>query len=1819
MTQDNLSNSEPKPPAATPSAPVPDPAAPAPEPAAPAPEPAAPAPRGRGRWRRRFAWLFGILLALAVIFRIVLEFALPTVIARVGDYYGLDIKYQRAKLSLTGGHANLWYTDIRYKGRPESLIQAEYVQGDISIMQLLRGRLHVFRAVVDDVSIAVDREADGSIPVLDELMARFPQRQEPVTQIDLTSPLRIDALRLSKIRARFRDKSVAPVVETTLDLTVRVSDVAADRRKTRLEIDLVADPLVDSLRIEGEGTVGGPSLEMELRAFVRGFHPAPAAGYLAHFGIKPVAHDISGEVTGRLKLTSVNPATQPSSRPAGTPDSLYVRGSIDLDSTSLLADGEPALLCRRMRMDIEHVNLASAHISRIAIDGVEASAGRTVDGRLRVAGIEMAPTTRPAPQAASKSAPSPSAAFRLAIDELTVGDARAAFRDGGIEPAADLAATVVGLTVKGLSLDPGRPDAPVDLSGRFTLPGLAREVALSGTARPFAARRTVDLVVEAEGLKPDAVKPYLDALGLQSQLRDGRFACRLSAAFTMGDGGAIDGDLHLSGLSLKDGADLLALDDVKLSGMKLDPAKSLISIRDIAIRGPSISGRRDKSGRIVLLGCAVDPRAVMAAKEAAPVPRATPTTQTTPAPAVFAAPRIAIGRLTWQDVRARIADDMAEPPVSLSLTDFGAELTDVYLDLTGSQESKPGSFSLHLSMPGVVNNLDVRGTLTPKTEAIGFDIAFAADGLCPDLLAAYIKPTGIDPVLRSGSVSLKATGTFTQTSDGIATSLIVQNLKYADGGTELAGLDRLRVDGLSIDGTVVKVATVEVGGPRASIHRQADGAFLAGGLRIRPVTPPKQAGPIAVASPGTRPTTRPGAPILPESPIVLHVRSLKVHDAAIHWADDVAANPVRTTLRATFELDGFAYPKPAGPATIKLSAKADGAADALDVAGTFALSPTGQEAKLEIQAAGLRAGPLAPYVPPGIGITLRDGRLKTKVDAALRNHPDGGYTGHLLVDGLDYRDGADGAALLRLDSTRAIVTRADLPDTILAVEELTVAGVETDLRLLKDGSIKGLGLLLAQAPATAEPEAPAAPPPAVDEAIPDAEVRPPGAGKSGAAEAAAILASRVLRPMPQVTVGKLDLHLRRATLASETRQEASPLAVSDFRLRSLKPIDWLGADGATKPPSAFEITGRIEPAINDLKLSVQAAPFAREPSLVLDLTAGGISGMGILSLVPELKPFVEGSELTDGSLKSHLETQVKLDRAVASDFDLSRGFEMDLLIKGTEYRAVGGGPVLAGVDELRAEKVRVRPKESTFIAKSVEIAQPKGRFHRDARGIHALGWVIPLAQAEPTTKPVAAAVAAVPAPPQTSPPATQPKASRPTGEMRIDRLSISGLDLTVEDRTFQPALIVPLTNLDFEARGLSNQILYEDRPLRFNLLINSGKAPLPRRGGASRSIADGGGGTLAADLATEDRELFSQITASGKLSLYPTLNGWAKTSVNGFELTGVRGIAKAASITVGGGTVDAKVDVRLPGDGSLQARTRTVMTDLRVTEPPDGPIRRTLQLPSPLDVVIVALEDADGSITVSLPVALQGAEMAWDPVIGAAIGQFGKIVAVAIASSPLKVTQGVGSLIGLGGRKEKDTTPVSLEFASGYAGLDAEEQSRLDELIQRLRKEREMTLTLSHTLVAADVQRVRALANPSVDDASHLAERLRQRRIELATLRASVAGEARAQLAAGLDAGQSLLRLRAIDRELADAESALDAAYDLLRPGAYQEPQQLRRARSAAIDLGRQRLLVIRDTIIASGLPDIEKRLNIIKPTFNPAEDASAGSVLAVPITKKSK
>jgi hypothetical protein len=348
------------------------------------------------------------------------------------------------------------------------------------------------------------------------------------------------------------------------------------------------------------------------------------------------------------------------------------------------------------------------------------------------------------------------------------------------------------------------------------------------------------------------------------------------------------------------------------------------------------------------------------------------------------------------------------------------------------------------------------------------------------------------------------------------------------------------------------------------------------------------------------------------------------------------------------------------------------------------------------------------------------------------------------------------------------------------------------------------------------------------------------------------------------------------------------------------------------------------------------------------------------------------------------------------------------------------------------------------------------------------------------------------------------------------------------------------------------------------------------------------------------------------MSLYPNPAGWAKVAVSGFELAALRGQAARQGLTLGGGVFDATIDARFRGDGTGRIDTTLVTTDLRVSEPDDGPMKRGLSLPAPLDVAIAALRDGDGSITIPVSVAIVDNQFNRNQIAGEAAIAITGVIIKAIRSSPLKVGSLVAGNNNNGPRKET-LAPRVVTFPDGSPGLEPAANAIVTALAKALREDPTLQVVARQELSTGDVELATTRANPDPAASLSLVQQLRARRAELARLRDDAAGKARGQIASRVDqriTQITMQRLRGIDRELAETEDALDLMGDLLRPGA--DRQTDRRTRAAALVLARQRLDSVKSVIDANLPPDAAGRVTYANAGFTVA---SAGSPAKVTFT----
>ena len=698
------------------------------------------------------------------------------------------------------------------------------------------------------------------------------------------------------------------------------------------------------------------------------------------------------------------------------------------------------------------------------------------------------------------------------------------------------------------------------------------------------------------------------------------------------------------------------------------------------------------------------------------------------------------------------------------------------------------------------------------------------------------------------------------------------------------------------------------------------------------------------------------------------------------------------------------------------------------------------------------------------------------------------------------------------------------------------------------------------------------------------------------------------RRFPELRIGGVDLGMTRFEFVDRLRATSAPLVLEAFSLRTEGETRLLGEDPEEQDPVRLRLTGRVNPVIASIDVSTQIDPFAAQPRLQVEWALGGIRGEGLTELVPELVEWIDGSELTDGRFGGKLEATLAARRRHALDFDLGDGFGAHVLVSDVAFRSAAGGPSLAGFDRFETEVQRVVPKSGDVHVKQIECVKPRLTAVRRADGIHALGLRLKVAGAPPAdgatdgeapvdedsdVEPVAEdeAPEVVGAPEERPDPSSAKAPAAATSEIRLDRLLVSGIDVTISDEVAQPPAIVPLRDLDFEVKGLTTRALEEERFVRFHATLGAGNFEVQPEESTE----------------LEERKLFEEVVASGRVGLFPEFRGWVKAGVGALDLANFRGVASDVGAELYEGIFDSRLDLRFAGDGTVAASSRFAFTDLRLSEPADGPISKFLGLPAPLDAVLFVLRDEDGSIEVPLSFTAGEEGIGMGQITKAGVVALSSVIASALASSPLRMAGALGNLVGGDEEPVEETRVVAFGVGGVLAGGPA--LVELEPLLERLLDDDTVVLRLRHALGSGDVAAVARRANPTPEDCLILCSKLRERREQLLTERQAALARARAAYAvtAGADARAMTRKLRRLDAELGNVEAALDRVLDLLRPGA--ERQAVRRTRDACIALGTARLAALRATLIERVGADAASRIEVQRPRFEEPGERQQGAI----------
>ena len=656
----------------------------------------------RRTWRRRFLRLFLLLTGVLVVGRILLALTMPWIVDAVAGSLGCRCEYERFSLSILAGDMEIWHLTLTPEAGGHPLCNLEYACVDVAVTRLLTGSIEVRRLEVDGVDIYLDRAADGTAPVL-ELARKLlsgtpptpepPESGDPADPIDLTAPVSVVAARMQHTHIHLRDRFTTPPVEARLDLNVRISHIGDADQPARFQIMAASPTLLDILRFEGKVSSAGRTVDLSAAFHMAGLHLKPLAPYLGAFGATPVADSMNA---------SANVAVE--TRPVSSPEGC-LRGFFEVRNARADADGRTFAWMKQFRFQVNAFGPAvpdgiadarfHADLGPITLTGIEAEVTRDPSGSWIVACLGLGavpadPSILPAvfPQqeptgkarepergAPVAETPPPSRPFlQGALSALEVNGATLRFRDASTSPPVAVDLTVPAFSIRDLALGGRAKEPGAIVEGRLEAPGLWKAAVLKGNLGHLPDRLALSFDATVKGVEPEALKPYLEALGAETVMKDGALTCRVDGSAGRSPGGYITGNLDVTDLRFTAAGESMSLARFAVAGLEADLKTNHFHLGRVDVTGGRIRVRREATGMLWIPGMrfGLPGRTHPRPEEAAPSPVPAGPDRTVQG-------RLGLGHLHVADHQVLFIDEAVTPPTTLSLVDAGLEMRDLTL------------------------------------------------------------------------------------------------------------------------------------------------------------------------------------------------------------------------------------------------------------------------------------------------------------------------------------------------------------------------------------------------------------------------------------------------------------------------------------------------------------------------------------------------------------------------------------------------------------------------------------------------------------------------------------------------------------------------------------------------------------------------------------------------------------------------------------------------------------------------------------------------------------------------------------------------------------------------------------------------------------------------------------------------------------------------------------------------------------------------------------------------------------------------------------
>ncbi len=1783
------------------------------------------------RWVRRVVrvGLLAVLLLLSA--RALLPYILPSTLSSAAGAFGLELTYEELHLRVLRGDVELWGLRIAPAAEDgveaPALVELDYLALDVDMGSLMSERPRVRRAEVDGLLLRIDRNEAGQwalMSALEPFLASSgePSAQEPTAAASptpLALPVELSALRLHDATIRLSDRSLVPPLERELKLDVRIADLGSPSTRTRLEVQAWGAQLLESARLLGSAATGGEQLDITLQASATGLELASLSPYLSPLGIRPL--ETSTSLGAGVEVLV--------SHPAGQPTELAL--AVKLDDVFLAIEGERQLGAEEIRLEIPELGAEIFRLGAFEVRGARGGAERSAAGLLRVAGIEFVPTAEEgAPQSADATsnqaaAQSPPAAadehpFVFEVARIQVEDSGFEFADSAVSPRTVLGFELESLGLEGLVFDPARPNSSATMRAAARLPGIAEPVTFDGTilanARSFEASATV----HAAQIRLEKLSPYLEGAGITSDFDGGVLAARFHARGAM-DGGVLSASANMSELELRvapDAAPVFAVGEAGLSELKLDAGRASYSLGEAVLTGLRLNLEKDEEGRMHAFGLGFgggeggDAASELAVQEGAASEGAEASSASAGArvrESAGPAPSFRLGRLSWSDTRIEFLDRSGDQPFSQVFDDVEAELTDLLLG--GQGERAPARFALRGSAGDFAEALDLRGEFRTQPERLDFHgaVSVQASGLSLLPLQPFLAEAEIEPELERGKLSLELALSLAEREEMLVGSLDLGGLELSEGEQVLAAMEQLSLGDVRYDEGELRIGALRVSKPESSAMLDDQGALRIAGVRILPRVP-EGGGPARLPRVHELIDLRAverlvTAVALGEGP-ALNLESFVLEGAGFGWQDLTVTPVVDARFGLSSEVRGLVLGRAADPATYEIELHIDDTLESLRVFGELMPAPRDASLSARFESLGLHSGVFAGYIPPGVTLELRDGRMRGALELRAEEYEPGEYRAAVSLSEVDFREADAEEPYLALAEMGVALERLSLEESRLELGAVKLTGLDLELERVEPEVFAAFG---ARVDLTELGKA------AVEGVAAEAEQHQVA---SLAERAGTETRSLKSRDLPYIRLGSLDLHLARFGLLDRTRADAAPVELS-LSLVSLEPLVLLDSQPEELPPLTLHVGGGLSPLVGEFDLDLIAEPYIAEPRLHLDARAAGLSGVGLLKLLPELADSIDAGGLEGSELSGSFDVTVRARRRGPTDYDLRSGFGLEFEARDLGLRDGPGGPLLLGVDGVRVDVRRFKPLTGDLHVSEVEILDPQGRMTRTTEGLDIAGLLVRVPEAqEVEANGVETHAELESAAREEGQGGREPLVVDPDApELRVDRFYVTGMNFVVADEAVTPPMYLPLSDVDVEVRGFSTVGLQEGKPIRFTTLATAGPVVLPKRDAYGNLVKASSGEEPTwpgSSYALESRPAFDEFALSGELRTQPKLSGWTKLELRGLELLNYAGTSKEFGVAIEDGLLDSSMSLKLNERGLAVDATST-FTSLSLSESANGPLRSALKLPAPIDTVIFMTRNSSGENTIPVSFFIPASGLSVPALAATATATVAQVLAASLARSPFRLVGGILDFTGITSNEPVARVQESIDFLfePGAARGRRDQAEKLADLLDRVRADADLVLILQHEFGGGDLVRCGELANPNPQWCREFAVGLRLEKARLWKLRERAAERVRSEYTMGeLERAQAISEeLRRLDADLGRTEDALDNVYQLLRPGA--DRRRDKRTKDACLELARLRLAVARTRLLAELGPEFASRIEVRRPRYAPSEGEDGGMVVVTP------